>query len=105
MGEKKDVFNDCAALKGMNIISGRWSLPIVHTLLTGAKRFKELERDLLGISTRMLVKELKTLEKNEIVRRKVYAEVPPKVEYSLTPKGKELHQLITEFGKWAEAYY
>lgn len=105
MNKKEDIFNDCPALKGMSIISGKWSLPIIHTLLNGKRRFKELERELTGISTRMLVKELKTLQKDKIVKRKPYATVPPKVEYSLTEKGKELHSVVSEFGKWADAYY
>lgn len=67
-------------------------------------RFKELERKIEGINTRMLVKELKQLEENGIVLRKVYAEVPPKVEYSLTEKGKALKSVLVEMKNWGNQF-
>ena len=65
-------------------------------------RFKELERDINGITSRMLVKELKELEKEKVIKRKAFATVPPTVEYSLTPYGKTLQPIITSMQQWGE---
>lgn len=73
-------------------------------LLKETKRFKELERQIEGINTRMLVKELKQLENNGIVVRKVYPEIPPKVEYSLTEKGRALKNVLIEMRNWGNEY-
>ncbi|HLV62155.1 winged helix-turn-helix transcriptional regulator [Galbibacter sp.] len=103
--KKKLNFEDlCPALKGIFLLKGKWSMCIIHTLLDGTKRFKELEREVIGVNTRMLSKELKFLEKEKIVRRKAYATIPPTVEYSLTEKGKALENVIVEIGSWAEKY-
>jgi DNA-binding HxlR family transcriptional regulator len=64
-------------------------------------RFKELERSVAGIKTRMLVKELKELESKQIIYREAFATVPPTVEYSLTEKGKALRPVLIEVQKWA----
>ncbi|MCG8328416.1 MAG: helix-turn-helix transcriptional regulator [Chitinophagales bacterium] len=94
----------CPVLRGLSIIRGRWTLPIIHTLMDGTKRFKELERAVHGINTRMLVKELKELEAQKIVTRKAYATIPPKVEYSLTDKGKGLKKVMNEIEIWCQTY-
>lgn len=94
----------CPALQGIFMLRGKWTLAIIHNLLDGKKRFNELEREVVGISTRMLVKELKSLQKYKIVRRKAYATVPPTVEYSLTEKGKSLESIINNIGEWADEY-
>ncbi len=88
----------------MKLIGGKWSLPIIYTLMHETKRFKDLERSIEGINTRMLVKELKHLEDQGIVLRKVYAEVPPRVEYSLTPKGKSLQKVMEELKSWGREH-
>ncbi len=79
-------------------------MPIIFALIYETKRFKELERSIEGINTRMLVKELKQLEDNGLVTRKVYAEVPPRVEYSLTDKGKALKNVLIEMREWGNQY-
>ena len=73
-------------------------------MIKETKRFKELERQIEGINTRMLVKELKQLENNGIVVRKVYPEIPPKVEYSLTEKGRALKNVLIEMRNWGNEY-
>ena len=78
MNNKKIDFSDCPITKTAEVLGGKWSLPIIFSLLKETKRFKELERQIEGINTRMLVKELKQLENNGIVVRKVYPEIPPK---------------------------
>ena len=91
----------CPVSKAMNLVKGRWVFPIVHTLMSGTKRFKELERSVEGINTRMLVKELKNLEATGVVTRRCYATVPPTVEYSLTAKGLAIEPILNEIERWA----
>ena len=84
----------------LNVISGKWKLPIIGSLLYGKKRFKELERDIPKITPRMLSKELKDLEANGIVKRTVYDSMPVTVEYELTKSGHSLHQVIEPMIAW-----
>lgn len=104
MSEKKCNFSDCPITKTAEVLGGKWSLPIIFSLIQETKRFKELERYIEGINTRMLVKELKQLEENGIVSRKVYAEVPPRVEYSLTEKGMALKAVLVEMKNWGDQF-
>jgi DNA-binding HxlR family transcriptional regulator len=94
----------CPITSTMEMLGGKWIFPIVYVLMTGTKRFKELERSIDGINTRMLVKDLKHLEQNGIVSRTVYAEVPPRVEYSLTDKGKALAFVLGELKAWGKKH-
>lgn len=84
----------------LDILNGKWKLPIIMALTFGTKRFKELQRDIAGITARMLSKELKDLEINELVKRTVFDTMPVSVEYSLTPYGHTLKKVIDELGKW-----
>lgn len=84
----------------MNVISGKWKLPIIGSLLYGKKRFKDLERDISKITPRMLSKELKDLEVNGIVKRTVYNTIPVTVEYELTRSGGSLEQLLESMITW-----
>ncbi len=104
MSEKKSRFSECPITKTAEVLGGKWTLPIIFALIKETKRFKELERNIEGINTRMLVKELKQLEENGIILRKVYAQVPPKVEYSLTEKGKALRSVLVEMKNWGNEY-
>lgn len=94
----------CPVLKTADIISGKWTLLVLRDLSVGINRFSALERSLSGISPKTLSERLKTLEKAGIITRKSYAEVPPRVEYSLTEMGRDLIPLIDhmrEYGaKW-----
>lgn len=85
----------------MELLSGKWTLSIVNTLMTGTMRFNELERAVTGINTRMLARELKALEANGVVYRTAYATVPPTVEYALTEKGRSLGPVIQVIQGWA----
>ena len=83
-------------------ISGKWKMPIVCQLSDGPKRFSVLQRAFVGITQRMLTKQLRELEADFIIKRKVYAQVPPKVEYSITEKGKmavPIIKLLADFGQ------
>jgi DNA-binding HxlR family transcriptional regulator len=84
----------CPVLKTADIISGKWTLLILRDLSDGINRFSALERSLMGISPKTLSERLKGLEKAGIITRKSYAEVPPRVEYSLTDMGRDLIPLI-----------
>jgi DNA-binding HxlR family transcriptional regulator len=102
MGKEKDkkCAERCALQEILGLIGGKWSMSIIYALFPGKKRFSELERSVPNINTRMLVKELKNMESNGIVTRKIFATVPPTVEYTLTVKGKKLEPIITELYKW-----
>ena len=82
----------------------RWKTLIVRDLLTGTKRFGELKKSLFGISQKVLTSHLRAMEESGLVNRKVYAEVPPKVEYSLTETGKSLKLVLDAMWKWGEEY-
>ncbi len=89
----------------MNTLEGKWKFAILYVLLDrGTLRFKELERAIPDISTRMLVKELKHLENKKIVQRTAYATVPPKVEYTLTEIGISLQPVISSISNWGKDY-
>jgi DNA-binding HxlR family transcriptional regulator len=94
----------CSLKDVLEIIGGKWAMPIIYILSKGKLRFKELERSVEGINTRMLVKELKNMEKNGIINREVFATIPPTVEYSLTDKGKSLLPSIISLHKWGIEY-
>ncbi len=84
----------CPVAKTAEIISGKWTLLIIRDLTTGTKRFSELERSLAGISPKTLSERLSSLEREGVLHRRTFAEVPPRVEYSLTEKGQALAQVI-----------
>ena len=88
--------NPCPVGCCAEIISGKWTLLLIRDLAEGSCRFCELERSLEGISPRTLSLRLRALEDNGIVERKTYPEVPPRVEYRLTEKGKALVPLIED---------
>lgn len=84
----------------LNVLIGKWKLPIIGVLLYGKKRFKELERAIPGITPRMLSKELKELELNGIVKRTVYDTMPVSVEYELSNSGKSLRTVLDIMIQW-----
>lgn len=84
----------------MNVLNGKWKLPIIGSLLYGKKRFKELEREIPKITPRMLSKELKDLEANGIVSRTVYDTIPVTVEYKLTKSGNSLNTVLDSMIAW-----
>lgn len=87
----------------MEVIGGKWKGVILFHLLGGTKRFNELMRLIPGVTQRMLTRQLRELEGDGIVARKVYAEVPPKVEYSLTEFGLTLKPLLRDLQRWGSA--
>ena len=94
----------CSLREVLDVIGGKWSMPIIYILSKGKLRFRENERSIEGINTRMLVKELKNMEANGILTRVVFATVPPTVEYELTKKGQKLLPSIASLYKWGQEY-
>jgi DNA-binding HxlR family transcriptional regulator len=99
---KKSV--SCPVETTLAIIGGLWKVLILRELLCGTMRFNELRRALSGVTHRTLTQQLRELEAHRVVRRKVYRQVPPKVEYSLTPLGESLKPVLDAMHKWGEQY-
>ena len=85
-------------------MGNRWNMLIVRDLLTGTKRFGELKKSLTGISQKVLTQHLRLMEENGLVHREVFAEVPPRVEYSLTELGRSLKTIHNAMFQWGEEY-
>ena len=100
-----DLINpNCSVYDVMNIIGGKWKIDIIYHLGERTLRFGELKKSLIPITQQMLSKQLKELENDDIVKRKVYSVIPPKVEYSLTETGQSLNPVIQSILKWASNY-
>jgi DNA-binding HxlR family transcriptional regulator len=106
MENKKMIISEktCSLKEVLDIIGGKWAMPMIYILSKGKMRFKELERSVEGINTRMLVKELKNMEANGIITREVFATVPPTVEYTLTSKGQKLMPSIVSLHNWGQEF-
>ena len=100
------AFNDrfCPARLILDHLADKWAVLIVVRLASGTMRFAELRRAIDGISQKMLTVTLRDLERDGVVVRKLYASVPPKVEYTLTPLGVSLGDKVSELCTWAEAH-
>jgi DNA-binding HxlR family transcriptional regulator len=93
----------CAVDVAMGFIGGKWKAVILWYLRKDAQRFGELRKKIPGITEKMLSMQLRQLEKDGIVERKVFAEVPPRVEYSLTEMGKNMVPMLEKIGEWGRA--
>ncbi|MFQ0973656.1 winged helix-turn-helix transcriptional regulator [Gilliamella sp. CG35] len=94
----------CPVETALMLMGDKWKVLIVRDLLTGTKRFGELKKSLDGISQKVLTQHLRAMEKNGLIHRKVYAQVPPKVEYTLTEVGQSLKQVHDAMLAWGSAY-
>lgn len=99
-----DCVYGCSVEATLDVIGGKWKGVILFHLLGGTKRFGELRRILPDVTQRMLTLQLRELEEAGIVHREVYREVPPKVEYSLTPFGKSLQPILLLMRDWGDQY-
>lgn len=90
----------CAVETTLKVIGGRWKVLILRELLVGMQRFNQLHRSLPGITQKMLTQQLRELEEDGIIHRQVYPQVPPKVEYSLTPLGASLNPVLEAMHEW-----
>lgn len=93
----------CGLDAAMEVIGGKWKALILWALREEPCRFGALRRRLPGVSEKMLIQQLRELEADGIVHREVYHEVPPRVEYSLTPLGITLHAVLVPLGDWGDA--
>ncbi|MGX2983904.1 MarR family transcription factor RrpB [Helicobacter sp. 23-1048] len=105
----KNFFSPCPIETTLNLIGNKWKMLIVRDLLGGTKRFGELKKSISAsknqiISQNVLTQNLRELENARIIKRKVYAEVPPKVEYSLTPLGADLSAVLASLEHFGRAY-
>jgi len=94
----------CSVEATLDVIGGRWKGVILFHLLSGTKRFNELQRLVSGCTQRMLTLQLRELERDGVVLRTVYAQVPPKVEYSLTDFGQSLEPILLLMRDWGDRY-
>lgn len=88
----------------IDVIGGKWKVLILWNLNEGVKRFNELKRSMPNITQKMLTQQLRELEEHGLVARKIYQEVPPRVEYSTTDMGKQLQTTLFEMCKWGDEY-
>ena|SRR5256885_14373834 len=93
-----------AVRDALEVLSGKWKIPVIIALSHGNFRFRELHRQVEGITTRMLSKELKELELHKLIKRTVYDTVPVTVEYELTPHGRSLHPVVDALYKWGQLH-
>ena len=94
----------CPVETTLSLISDKWTVIILRDLLTGTKRFNELMRSVTGITQKVLTSHLRNMESNGLLIRKVYAEVPPRVEYTLTETGYSLKPILDAMYAWGEDY-
>ena len=100
MDDVHDTHSNCAVSKTLKIVGSKWTMLLLHNIFDGKKRFGELQRALPGISPKTLSLRLRELERDGIISKKVYAEVPLHVEYSLTEKGKSLRGVFRSLENW-----
>lgn len=100
----RKIYTDCPVEYTASMIANKWKILILRDLITGTKRYNELTRSVKGISAKVLTENLRELEKDGIIIRKVYPVVPPKVEYSLTEKGNDLKPIIDLMRNYGNKY-
>jgi DNA-binding HxlR family transcriptional regulator len=101
---KREDLPLCPVETALALAGDRWTLLIARDLLNGTMRFGELRKSLGGISQKVLTEHLRKMEETGFVQRRIYAEIPPHVEYSLTDTGRSLSILIDALWRWGEAY-
>jgi len=107
---KNEIKNDAcpfrlrASRDALEIIQGKWRIPIIISLTYGTKRFGEIQRDIGDVSPKMLSQELKALEENKIISRTLYDSMPVTVEYALTPLGQSMQKLLDELLTWGNHF-
>ena len=94
----------CPVETTLTLIGDKWKVLILRDLMPGTKRFGELKKSVGNVSQKVLTAQLRTMEESGLVNRKVYAEVPPRVEYSLTELGKSLKPILDSMRAWGEDY-
>ncbi|ELT48513.1 winged helix-turn-helix transcriptional regulator [Brucella sp. ZJ1_1] len=98
-----DCSPGCAVEAAISLIDGKWKSVVLFHLMGGTLRFNELRRQIPSVTQRMLTNQLRELEEDGLIERKVYAQVPPKVEYSLSPLGRSIEPILLALKKWGDA--
>lgn len=101
---KKEELPECPVVTTVGLIGSKWKLLIMRNLLVRPWRFNELQKDLAGISQKVLTDSLRSMESDGIVTRTVYPEVPPKVEYALSELGESMRPIIKSMEAWGKSY-
>ncbi len=101
---KKEDLPACPVKTTLSLIGDKWKVLILRDLMPGTKRFGELKKSIGSVSQKVLTAQLRDMEANGLISRKVYAEVPPRVEYSLTNLGKSLKPILDAMKNWGEDY-
>jgi DNA-binding HxlR family transcriptional regulator len=96
---------ECSVVKTLRVVGSKWTILIIRDLLKGTMRFGELRKSLDGVSPKTLSERLKSLEKEGVVTKKIYPEVPPRVEYSLTKRGRSLAKIIHSMREWGNTIH
>ena len=94
----------CPVEVTLSLLGNKWKVLIIKEIFTGTKRFGELSRGVHGISQKMLTQQLRQMEADNLIKRKIYAEVPPRVEYSLTKIGRSLSPILDAMHEWGTRY-
>lgn len=94
----------CPVETTLMLIGNKWKVLILRDLMPGTKRFGELKKSIGSVSQKVLTAQLRDMEQSGLINRKVYAEVPPRVEYSLTELGQSLKPILEAMGNWGEGY-
>ena len=102
--KKKKELPPCPVEVTLSMISDRWKVLILRDLITGTKRFGELRKSIGNVSQKVLTSNSRSMEEDGLVKRKVYAEVPPRVEYTLTDTGMSLKPILDAMEKWGKDY-
>ena len=100
----KSELPECPVATTEQLIGNKWKLLIIRNLLVRPWRFNELQKSLDGISQKVLTDNLRSMETDGIITRTVYAEVPPRVEYALSPLGESMRPILNSMQAWGEAY-
>ncbi len=104
MKEMSEYCRHCPVETTLMLIGSKWKILILRDLLEGTRRFSQLKRSVQGISQKMLTASLRSMEEDGLVSRKVYPEVPPRVEYTLTPTGYSLRPVLDALAAWGKEY-
>lgn len=103
MAEFKEEYS-CSLQLAIDILGGKWKLRIIWYLLEGTQRFSDFSRRIPDITQKTLTQQLRELEEKDIITRKIYAEMPPRVEYNITEYGRQLADILGSLSGWAHQY-
>jgi len=104
MTKKRQVDYSCSMEAALSVISGKWKLKILNQLRNGPKRYSEINRAIGGMTEKMLSQQLRELEEDQIITRKIYPEVPPRVEYTFTALGLEMSIIFKSLEVWGNHF-